>query len=139
MDLKQFIASDHQETIRVDSGDTPEGDRLWEAKLAYFKTLNYSFEKDQQKAIREQIKCEHEGCNRIAESRCISCLMNRSGNHWFCRPFRLLDIEGYRYCNRNLRITYDNSHSFAHDHEFHPTKSFWKYTIKEVKNDTLSL
>lgn len=129
------MSKDHRETIRVDSGDTPEGDRLWDAKMAYFKTLNYSFDQDQQKAIRENIKCEHPGCNWIAESRCTSCLMNRSGDHWFCRPFRYQDIKGYKF-PRNIRLTYDNSHSFAHDDQFHPTKPLFKIVeVKEVRED----
>jgi hypothetical protein len=126
--------SDHQETIRVDSGGTPEEDRLWEAKMRYFETLNYNYDEDQQKALREGIKCEHPGCNWIAESRCISCLMNKSGDHWFCRPFRLQIIEGYKF-PRNIWIHYDNKHSFEHNDQYHPVKSLWKYTIKEEEED----
>jgi len=124
--------SDHRETIRVDSGDTPEGDKLWDAKLKYFKTLNYDYDKDQKYALQHRIKCEHPGCNWIAESRCISCLMNRSGDHWFCRPFVYRVIKGHKF-PRNIRLYYNNTHSFEHDDKFHPTKSLWKYTIKEVK------
>lgn len=123
--------SDHQESFRVDSGDTIQGDILWEAKMRYFETLNYSYKEDQQRAIRENIKCEHPGCNLIADSRCIECLMNRSGDHWFCQTFRLLHISGYQF-PRNIRLTYNNEHSFAHGHQYHPKKSFWKWSVKET-------
>lgn len=98
----------------------------WELENEYFKTLNYDYEKDQKYALEHRIKCEHPGCEWIAEARCLECLRKKMGDHWFCRPMVFIQHYHGPYAFGGDRgrewIHYDHSHAHEHEKQVHPPK-----------------